>query len=169
MRGIRVESTMTRDVYAVGPDTDLETVGALFVAQHISGAPVIDGKGRAVGMISKTDLLAPKPARGGTGGKPFYYRVRDGAIHTIGTPRDGPNTTRAVVGDVMSPFVFTVGPKAPLIDAMRLMVMDEVHRLLVVEGDRLVGMVTSMDALRALLRWAAAPAGAEPPAEAGKP
>lgn len=154
MRAIRVDDIMTRDVFAVGPSTDLETVAALFVAKHISGTPVIDAKGRAVGMISKTDLLAPRPERSATTPEPLYYRVRGGEIHTIGTPLDGRGAIQAVAGDVMSPFVFCVGPKAPISDAMRLMVMDEVHRLLVVDGDRIVGILTSMDLLRALLDWA---------------
>jgi CBS domain-containing protein len=168
MRGLLVESVMTRDIYAVAPDTDLETVGALFAMSHISGAPVVDAAARPIGMISKTDLIVPRSSRTGSSprGKPIYYRIRGGLIHSVGTPRDGAAVSAAVAGDVMSSFVFTIGPRAPLVDAMRLMVSEEVHRLVVVDGGRLVGIVSSIDVLRAALRWSDAEVSA-PVAHAG--
>jgi CBS domain-containing protein len=153
MRGLCVQDIMTRDVYAVGPDTDLGTVTALFSLRHISGVPVVDDAGRPLGIVTKTDLLAPGTRRRTQGGKPIYYRLRDGMIHTLGSPRDEHVGQDGVVGDVMSAYLFTVSPKSPLVDAMRLMTGDEIHRVVVVDNGRIVGMVTTMDLLRAALRW----------------
>jgi len=57
-----------------------------------------------------------------------------------------------VVADVMSPFILSVRPETALMDAAKLMVDDDVHRLLVTAEGRLVGIVSSMDVLRGLVR-----------------
>lgn len=54
----QVMEFMSRDVFAVGPDTSLETAARLLAQRRISGAPVID-KGRVVGVISASDLVDP--------------------------------------------------------------------------------------------------------------
>lgn len=48
---------MTRDVVTVMPDMPLDEAGALLVDHRIHGAPVVDGTGRLVGMISMMDLV----------------------------------------------------------------------------------------------------------------
>jgi CBS domain-containing protein len=54
------------------------------------------------------------------------------------------------VSEVMSPSVFSVSPDASLRDAAALMEQRAVHRLLVIEGERLVGMLTAWDIVRAV-------------------
>ena len=153
MQDLLVQDIMTRDVYAVAPDTDLGTVAALFSLRHISGVPVVDESGRPVGIVTKTDLLAPGTRRRSQGGRPIYYRLRDGAIQALGSPREDNVAQDGVAGDVMSAYLFTVSPTSPVVDAMRLMTGDEVHRVVVADGGRIVGIVTTMDLLRAALRW----------------
>ncbi len=56
----------------------------------------------------------------------------------------------ATVAQVMSTFVVSMEPDRPLLEAVRLMAIDDIHRVLVVDDGRLVGIVTSMDIVRAL-------------------
>jgi CBS domain-containing protein len=144
-----VASIMTRDVFAVGADTSLETAARLLARHHFGGVPVIDTHGRPLGMLSQSDLTFPDHARSSRQGRPLYYRVAEGASRPVD---DEHPPGLGVVADVMSPYVLSVGSSTPVADAARLMLADNVHRLLVVEDGLLVGLVSTMDVLRAVTR-----------------
>jgi CBS domain-containing protein len=50
----------------------------------------------------------------------------------------------------MTPGILAVGPDEPLERAIELMAFEGVHRLLVLEGNNLAGIITSLDVLRSL-------------------
>jgi predicted transcriptional regulator len=78
---------------------------------------------RVVGVISKTDLIKPGTA------------------------------TAERVSDVMTPYVLHVNPTDTAEDALRRMLAERVHRLVVVDDDgNLAGLVTTVDLLRGLGR-----------------
>ena len=141
--GMTVRETMTREVFAVARETTLDAVAALFAKRHISGAPVVDKAGRPLGVVTLSDLLCPNPNRPPEDEKAFFYRITDHRVVPLGV-RGG------TVADVMSHFILSVGPESPLGEAIRLMASDAVHRLLVIDGGNLVGIISSMDVLRAL-------------------
>lgn len=147
MATLKVGDVMTREVIAVAPDTSLVTTARLFAARHITGAPVIDPDGRPIGVVTQTDLTDPDRDRTNRPGKSIFYQVTHHARIVQG---DDATTADGIVADVMSPFVLAIDPNAPLMEAIRLMVSDDVHRLLVTREGKLVGIVTSMDVLRAL-------------------
>ena len=110
---------------------------------------MVNGQGRAVGVISQTDLLDPDRPRSQQVGRSVYYRVGD-------SPRELSFEEGAigegVVSDVMSPFVLSIGPNERVEDAARTMLADGVHRLLVIEGERIVGIISTTDVMRAFAR-----------------
>lgn len=146
--GVTVGDAMTREVLALAPDTSLSTAARLFSTRHITGAPVIDAQGIVLGVVTQTDIVDPDRQRSEEGGHSVYYRIADGRTFARGdvlVDREGK------VSDVMTPVVLSVGPRAPLMDAVCEMVADGVHRLLVADDDgKLVGIVTTMDVLRVL-------------------
>jgi len=144
-----VRDIMTRDVVAVAPDTSLSVVAKLFRERHISGAPVIDGDARPIGVITLADLVYPiAPGTLEGRGKSVFYIVTEDATQLRSV--DVPCRREGVVRDVMLAFVLSVPPDKPVRDAVRLMVADEIHRLLVVDEGRLVGIVSTMDVMRML-------------------
>ena len=143
-----VSDVMTRDLYAVAPDTSIETAARLLSTRHIGGAPVVDRKGKAIGVISLFDLVDPDRPRTRRAGHPVFYKIHDGHAEPLG---DDIRIGHGEVSDVMSPFVLSVDAGATLEAAARLMIHENVHRLLVVDGDRLVGIVTTTDLLRGLI------------------
>jgi CBS domain-containing protein len=145
-----VRRAMTQDVYAVSPATDLATAARLLVTQHIGGAPVIDSRGQVVGVVSLSDLADPDRGRSNTPGESLFYRVTGHHARAIGDGADPTIAGSGVVADVMSPFVLSIDPDASLVDAARLMVADDVHRLLVLDKGKLIGIISSMDVLRAI-------------------
>lgn len=120
-----VTDAMTREVVCLHAGDALDAVGALFVAEEIGGAPVVDAAGKPIGVVSKSDL------------------VRD--------HRDafaGERTARSV----MTAFVATVPETASLSDVVDLMASG-IHRVIVVSSTGTVaGIVSTLDVLRWLAK-----------------
>jgi hypothetical protein len=73
--------------------------------------------------------------------------------HRCGVAGEGSDLDHGHVGTVaavMSPFILSIGPESPVSDAIRLMAADHVHRILVIDDGNLVGIVSTMDVMRAL-------------------
>jgi nucleotide-binding universal stress UspA family protein/predicted transcriptional regulator len=54
---IKVVDVMTKDVVAVRADTPLQEIAQLLKEHRIGGAPVIDGEGEVIGIVSEGDLF----------------------------------------------------------------------------------------------------------------
>jgi CBS domain-containing protein len=148
-----VSDCMTREVFAVAPDTSLETAGRLLYQKHVSGMPVIDSAGNAVGVVTAKDFVDPDRRRGDAAGSNVYYRLTaaTGCERHEGPPVKGSGR----VSDVMTPFVVAVPHATPLDDAMRLMIADDIHRIFVLDDRKqIVGIVSAMDIIRAVLSQA---------------
>lgn len=144
-----IEAAMTREVYAVGADTSLEAAARLFSTRHVSGAPVLDESGRAVGVITLHDLCDPERRRSEVIGRARCYRVVAGMPEEID---GGQVASSGVCGDVMTSFVVAVARDLTVEAAVKLMVTDGIHRLFVVEQQRVLGVVTSMDIMKVLAK-----------------
>jgi CBS domain-containing protein len=60
--------------------------------------------------------------------------------------------TKLTVGEVMTRSVITIGPDRPARDGARIMLDHKIGALPVVEGGRLVGIITETDLVRAFVR-----------------
>jgi CBS domain-containing protein len=142
---------MTRDVVVVRPDTTVREIAQVLVAHHISGVPVLDGAGAVVGIVTELDLML----RNANLHVPTYLRVLD-ALIPLGNPRDFDEEMRRALGttaaDLMSAPVRSVEPETDLADLATLMVDKRVNPVPVLEGDRLVGIVSRTDFLRLMAR-----------------
>lgn len=146
----RVFDVMTRDVYAVAPDTSLETAARLLAQRRITGAPVISSGRHVTGMVSASDLADPDCDTAESLGYPLYYRVVDGLAHELG---DHVGVRPGRVQEVMTQAVISIPGDASIVEAAERMLELGAHRLLVVHGnDELVGLVSSIDLLRAFVQ-----------------
>ncbi len=144
-----VMDVMTREVFAVAPDTSLETAARLLTERRISAAPVIDAHHRVVGVVSLSDLADPDRVPSDEPGYPIYYRVTEGYTSALGGVEEaGPGR----VADVMTAAVLSVPADATIAEAASRLLQLGVHRLLVVHGDRLSGVVSAVDLLRGFVR-----------------
>ena len=148
-----VDSIMTRDIIAFAPDTSVVTAARILATRHIGGAPVVDGNGTPIGVGTLTDLADPDKSKSDEEGQSISYRIVDGKSEALGSTFLA-EQKEGIVDDVMSPYVFSVSPDTRLIDAIRLMVADNIHRLMVVEAGHLIGIVSSMDMLGAMVKFA---------------
>lgn len=145
----QVMEFMSRDVFAVGPETSLDTAARMLGQRRISGAPVIDN-GHVVGVISASDLVDPDTDVSGVPGYPLYYRVIDGLAEEIG---DHVHVRPGRVKEIMTPTVVSIAADATILEAASRMLQLGVHRLLVLQGDNeLAGVITTVDLLRAFVQ-----------------
>lgn len=150
---------MTRDFFAVAPDTPLVEVEWALSRRRISGAPVVND-GKLVGVISRADIVRHV----GFGHvlsemAVDYYRqlegLFDGAraepeIERVADEGLGRQLKSLRARDAMSEDPVTVSPDTTVEAVAREMLDRRVHRVIVVEGQRPVGLIASLDLLTLL-------------------
>ncbi len=137
--GCKVKDAMTVSPITATPDTPLGTLEQLFEAHDFNGIPVLDRQGRLVGLVTKFDLL-----------KAF--------ILTTDSP--APRYTDIInlpASSVMTTNPETVSPDLPLSRLLQQLVEMRTKSFPVVENDRLVGIISREDVLKALHRTTISP------------
>ncbi len=113
---------MTSDLFTVQPDDLVDLAANLMDWEHIRHVPVEDGEGNLIGLVSHRSLVRLL-ARGAAG-------QRQGSV---------------AVRDIMKPNPVTVSPETPTLDAIETMRRHAVGCLPVVQGAKLVGILTERD------------------------
>ncbi|MEB3787933.1 MAG: CBS domain-containing protein [Desulfurococcales archaeon] len=135
LTGARVDEIMTPDPVTVGADDYIQSIWALMRDRKYAGFPVVDEKGRLIGIITQYDLIA----RG-------YTRIE---LESSSGPARGPR-----VRDAMRHTVYYLYPWSSVAEAAQLMVEKGIGRVPIVrneESRRLVGIVDREDVVRFLL------------------
>jgi len=137
---------MTRNVISVPPDATVAQAVELMLERGISGLFVVDASGTLAGIITEGDLLRRDEL--GT------ERRRSWWLRMIASPgRQAADFTRTHgrrVADVMTHDVISVQSTAALEEIVALMEEHRIKRVPVLDGDRVVGVVSRADLLRAL-------------------
>ena len=143
---------MDPDPQAVAPDTDVENVIRLLREQQLPGVPVVNEGGRCVGMITEADLVLPDDD--GDLHLPHYVNIFGGTIFLEPLKRFEDSLRKAFASkaaDMMTAEPTTVEADAPVAEAARIIHETGHNRLPVTEHGRLVGVVTRVDVLGALV------------------
>ena len=141
---------MTANVISVPFDMDLRNLAKLFIDKKITGAPVVDGMGELIGVISESDLVAYTLTRDDelVMDSTFYESARIEA-HRIPKGYQIEDVNTREVSEIMTPVVHSVTEEAPLEDVARLMMDNHIHRVIVRRGKKPVGVISALDLLRA--------------------
>ena len=146
MRTIR--DVMTRDVITVERDTPLKDVAQILIDRRISGVPVVDAAHSVIGVVSEADLLVKETGADAVHPRRFAWLLGDDPQ----TRRQRTKLAAMTAGEAMTAPAVTAGPFLALAAAAERMISNQVNRLPVVEGGRLVGIVTRADLVRAFVR-----------------
>ncbi|MBX5451576.1 CBS domain-containing protein [Thermogemmatispora sp.] len=111
---------MTRTVYTIRPEASAQEAAQLLDQKRISGAPVVDGDGRLIGMVTEADIISK-------------------------VNREGLR-----VADIMSHELIVVSEETPLEEIAALLSERKIKRVPVVENGRLVGIVSRADIVHAV-------------------
>jgi CBS domain-containing protein len=141
---------MTENPVSIHQNATLKEALALFTTKGFGVAPVIDDAGRAVGVLSGSDILVHDREH-------VEHLVPAVELSSLVTP-DGETIGRGFqvenvdgtrVRDVMTPAVFSVVPDTPAATVIENMLKLQVHHLFVVDrGGTLLGVISSLDILR---------------------
>ncbi|MCC6751065.1 MAG: CBS domain-containing protein [Deltaproteobacteria bacterium] len=148
-----ISQIMSRDVLCVRKDLSVEALTALFLERSISGAPVVDERGRPIGVVSKTDILREQFVAGETAvertGGPVRVRREGGVVQNLGSGYHEEQLAGATVSDVMTPSVYALHARTSVAQASALMAFEGIHRIAVIdEGGVVVGLLSTLDVLR---------------------
>ena len=147
---LRACDVMQRDVVTVRVSDSIAEVERVLTDARISGLPVIDENDRVVGVLSTKDVVRRR-AEGLSVPEGAGYGVADDLLDDSQPMSfDQPDGQLPCAGDLMTTEVCSVGPEAPLVEVAGKMVENQVHRLLVVDGAKLLGLISTMDVLRPL-------------------
>ncbi|MDP2956703.1 MAG: CBS domain-containing protein [Longimicrobiales bacterium] len=173
---LTVRDIMNSSVVTVGPDLTVRQLARLLADEEISGAPVVDGNGTLLGVVSATDVVrlaaddadihvaaSALPTDRAVLPDPDEGEEPDPDPYGYFLPEDSPfagerfldqfaetEMDSVAVADIMTPVAFSVGPADTLKELAEFLVRGRIHRAVVIESARLLGIVTSGDVLRAV-------------------
>jgi CBS domain-containing protein len=141
-------------VISIQLDDSMSNVVDLLDRHQVSGIAVLDRAGALQGVISATDVVRFHAQ--------CHVSVRKWLQETQSEPAScstlaqararGELQSTGQVRDFYSPVVYTARPQTSLLDVADIMTRHQVSRLFLLEGDRLVGVVTASDLVRTLAR-----------------
>jgi CBS domain-containing protein len=143
---MRAHQIMTRPVITVAPETTIVEAANTMLQKHVSGLPVIDAAGKLVGIISEGDFI--RRSEIGT------QRKRGRFLKFILGP--GKEATDFVhehgrkIAEIMTPEPITISEDTDLETIVELMEKNDVKRLPVMRGGKLVGIVSRSNLLQAV-------------------
>jgi chloride channel protein, CIC family len=119
---MKVVELMNKNVVTCHPSEMLTAIINKFELFGITGMPVVE-KGKIVGIVSQSDIL---------------QKLKDGSVADM------------AVKDVMVEEVITAAPTESVVAVARLMIEKKINRVPIVESDRVVGIVTRGDIIKAV-------------------
>jgi CBS-domain-containing membrane protein len=143
---LKAKDIMTKDVITVKPDTTIEELARTLMKNQISGVPVVDDKGKVVGVVTENDLIS-KNSRLHI---PTILRLFDAYI-PLGTSRletDIKRMTATTVNDICSKEVITIDSETSLEYIATLITERKIHLLPVLKEGTLVGIIGKKDLIK---------------------
>lgn len=160
-KDLSAKDIMNPEVIKVREEMPVKELATLFTSQAISGAPVEDSDGALVGVVSVTDIVRATSEGGREivrATEPSFYvrgweeEVSLDELGELHLEEEG-----LLVKDIMTPSVFAVEHDAPIYHVAESMMESHLHRLLVVENDRVIGIISTSDMLQLLGKGAPGP------------
>ena len=130
-----VGDRMSHPVVTIPPDMPVVDALNLMRVEHIRRTPVVDEKGKLVGIVSDKDLLNASPS----------------AATTLSVWEINYLLSKITVKDVMTKDVVTITEDTPIEEAARIMADNKIGGLPVVRDGKVVGIITETDLFKILL------------------
>jgi CBS-domain-containing membrane protein len=145
---LSVRDVMTKDVVTVRSFTPFRELVQVMLAHGIGAVPVVDSMGHALGIVSRTDLVAKELPEDSGSGRAGVWRLLSSNGRRADAQREAGTAARLMAVDLV-----TVRGEAGVSRAAYLMRRHEVSHLPVVDQDNMVvGIVSRGDLLRCFLR-----------------
>lgn len=142
---------MTKEIITVTPEMGVAELAALLWEKKIGGAPVVDGQGQLLGVVTESDLIDQSKKVH----IPTVLSILDSMIFLESPAKldqEMKKMTGTKVADIYSSNPVTVSETTPLEELATLMADRRVHTLPVTSGGKLVGVIGKSDIIRAIFR-----------------
>ncbi|WFU43508.1 CBS domain-containing protein [Bradyrhizobium sp. CB82] len=143
---MRAHQIMTRSVISVTPDTTIVEAANIMLKRHVSGLPVVDETGKLVGVVSEGDFI--RRSEIGTQrkrGRWLKFILGPGKSASDFVQEHGRK-----VSEVMTTSPVTITEDTALVEIVDIMEQNNIKRLPVVRGDKVVGLVSRANLLQAV-------------------
>jgi CBS domain-containing protein len=173
---LRARDLMTRSPITVPAALTIGELCDLLQVQNINGAPVVDGGGRLLGVVTQEDIIygtmghvtpgkePPPKGKGGRPGKRVVQMLRERTLQVV-PPADPARGARPFwadtskmddpmkmpVSSVMTSPAISAEEDTPVTELCHLMWSLRIHRVPILKDGRVTGLVSSMDLCRAIL------------------
>lgn len=138
---MQAKDIMTSDVFSISPAAGIRHAVAVMMQNNISGLPVVEDGGRICGIVTEGDLLLRREIR---------LAPRSARHAEVTSDVDLDRYIRGngwSVRDIMSRDVIVAGPDSEVSDIAESLEVHRIKRIPIVEGGRLVGIVSRRDIL----------------------
>jgi CBS-domain-containing membrane protein len=148
---LTVADIMTRNVVSIKGTTTVREMAGIFDTMRLGTLPVVDDAGNLTGIVTASDLVEQdRPLH-----MPTVISLFDWIIPLEGEEslqRNLNMITAQTAAELASTDVVSVSPSESVSNAAEIMSNRKLHALPVVEGKKLVGMVSRIDIIRSMNR-----------------
>jgi CBS domain-containing protein len=150
MKKQQAKDIMNANVICAKANMDIRELAKLLTDEKISGAPVVDDNDNLVGVVSLLDLVR----QGLETDQPvflesdFYRQLPQDISFKKGFHIEDLNIVR--VSEIMTPVLITASDSSTEGELASIMVEKHIHRIIITQGKKVAGIVTTMDLLKLL-------------------
>jgi len=152
MKELIAQDIMKADVLSIHADWTLEELADFLNEHSITGGPVVDDAGTLVGVVSTTDIVrnstfAFKNVQGKKTTDYFRDDIDPAYFNQLIPSLAAQKGQDVTVRDIMTPMTFNVSRDMRIQQVADAMIRGRIHRVLVTDDDKLLGIITTMDLL----------------------
>ena len=147
---MKVEEVMERNVIGVNRNSSIEEIVSAMIESKVSGLPVLSDGGYLVGIVTEGDLLRLKT----TPRLPEFINLLGAVIYYRGVDKYNEDFKKLLAqkaSEIMTEDVVAVKEGTDIADVVHLMLDNNIKQVPVVDGSKLIGMVTRANIIRLLL------------------
>jgi CBS-domain-containing membrane protein len=146
---LTVADIMTKKVVSIKGSTTVRELAGIFDTMHFGTLPIVDDSGNLTGIVTASDLVEQdRPLHIPTVISLFDWVIPLGGESSL--QRDLDKISAQTAAELGSGDVVTIAPEDAVSNAAEIMSNRKLHALPVVEGKKLVGMVSRIDIIRSM-------------------
>jgi CBS domain-containing protein len=155
MKKLVAKDIMNPEVLVAQESMTVQELASFLTSNMITGAPVVDESGKLAGVVSATDIVRSDTRRAAV-----LKEKRESSYYLRGwedkMDEDELRMFHVVEGEeqkvreIMTPLIFKVTEETSIAEMADTMIGGRIHRLIVTKDDRVVGIVTTLDMLKAI-------------------
>ncbi len=147
---MKAKDIMVTEVITIKQHTTIEEIARVLIDNKISGVPVVDEAGHLMGMVTEGDLLHKET----NPRLPHAVNILGAIIYYNGVEQYNEDFKKMMASqalNIMTDKVITVTAEQEVEDIVKLMLEHGIKRVPVMEGERIIGIISRADIVKCLL------------------